>query len=78
MSYDISDYQDVDSTVGSLDSWRSFMAAAKARNLKVSIAGIFLHVLIGDSCSFSLRQGQLNSNFRMSLVELEPVSHQNF
>jgi Alpha amylase, catalytic domain len=35
MSYDISDYQDVDTTVGSLDSWRSFMAAAKARNLKV-------------------------------------------
>lgn len=37
LSYDISDYQDVDSTVGSLDSWRSLMAAAKARNLKVVV-----------------------------------------
>lgn len=36
-SYDISDYQDVDSTVGSLDTWRALLAAAKARNLKVVV-----------------------------------------
>jgi glycosidase len=34
-SYDISDYKDVDTTVGSLTAWRSLLTAAKARNLKV-------------------------------------------
>ena len=44
LSYDISDYQDVDNAVGSLDSWRSLMAAAKARNLKVAVPNLYHHV----------------------------------
>jgi hypothetical protein len=35
-SYDISDFQDVDITVGGLTAFTSLMTAAKARDLKVS------------------------------------------